>query len=48
MTIIKYKSKEIMFGTYGTFELNDVIDEFNKKFNFHLKIMEVNKNDKKI
>jgi len=39
MTIIKHNDKEILFGMWDTFNLNEVVEEFNKKHNLNIKLV---------
>lgn len=39
MTIIKHNDKEILFGMRDTFKLNEVVEEFNKKHNLNIKLV---------
>ena len=39
MTTIKYNNKEISFGMWDTFNLSEVVQEFNKKHNLNLKLL---------
>ena len=44
MTTIKHNDKEILFGMWDTFKLNEIVEEFNKKHNLNIKLV----NDKNI
>ena len=39
MTTINHEGKEISFGMWDTFSLNEVIEEFNRKHNMNVKIV---------
>ena len=39
MTTIKHNDKEILFGMWDTFSLKEVIEEFNRKHNLNIKLV---------
>ena len=38
MTTIKHNNKQISFGMWDTFNLSEIVAEFNKKHNLNLKL----------
>ena len=39
MTTIRHNDKEILFGTWDTFNLNEIVEEFNKKHNLNIRLV---------
>ena len=39
MTTIKHDDKEISFGMWDTFNLNEIVEEFNKKHDLNLRLV---------
>ena len=44
MTTIKHNNKEISFGMWDTFNLNEIVEEFNKKHNLNLRLVNQGQN----
>ena len=40
MTTIKHNDKEILFGMWDTFNLNEVVEEFNKRHKSNIRLVD--------